>query len=219
MTIKEIVEKNYEILKEMNQVEMTLWAKSHGIDSRAGFWRFKKHLKTNGIDYDKMRKARFLEKPKTESGPITHAVTLFCDACVRINRFAICDKLKNPVWYGYFAWRDEQHNFEQARAELGVAKKAIWLASQCFDLIEGETKKIQVNLMVDPMWLRWSRISPELDPQGKMSELEFFARKYDVDLKFDHVQQVDNPASSYILASKYQSWRDYDIKNLIENKL
>jgi hypothetical protein len=55
MTIMDTVKDNEELLKPMDCSALTAWEKENGMDSRAGFSRFKKALKEIGINYDALR--------------------------------------------------------------------------------------------------------------------------------------------------------------------
>lgn len=136
---------------------------------------------------------------------ITHEVTLYTDAKVSKNRFAVCDRDGEVVWYGQFYHTEDAG--EQSRGELCAAGKAVWLASKIRE--ELALPAIQLNLIVDAQWLTYQ------DHGGQKGyRLTYQAIKLKVDLHITWISGTKNPADSWTIESGYKKWQDNYLPSL-----
>lgn len=210
-TAKEIVAENLESLKNHNHAELTAWGKMNGFDSRAGFSAYKKALLTSGIDYDAMKAEKRAAKQAAAEATAVHEIMLYTDAKARTDRFAICNKNGDPVWYGKFFDDDRDYSGEQSTGEMAAAKKAVWLASKVKDVLGAST--IRLTLMVDAEWLTWANLVQQgRDGGGKARALGEAATKAGVVLTVQHIPGAENPADKYTICTGFQK---YDIESLV----
>ena len=215
MTIKEKVEANADQLRQMDQPALTAWAKANGMDSRSGFSYFKKALLAIDIDYNAMRAQRHAERQEAMAATATGRLTLYTDAKARTDRFAICDRDGQPVWFGRFFASDRDYNGEQSTGEMAAAKKAVWLAAKVKEAINAQA--IYLTLRVDAEWLCWANEVREGGKAGgKARALGEMAQRHRIVLTVEHVPGVDNPADRYTVASGFQRWQDADLHGLVD---
>lgn len=214
-TIKQKIEANADQLRTMDQPTLTAWAKVNGIDSRAGFAAFKKALLTIGVDYNALRAQRFAAKQEAMTAAASASLTLYTDAKARTDRFAICDRKGEPVWFGKFFDNDRDYDGEQSSGEMAAAKKAVWLASKVKETIGASA--ISLTLKVDAEWLCWANeVATGGKAGGKARPLGEMAQRYGIVLTVEHVPGVDNPADRYTVTTGFQKWQDTDLRGLID---
>lgn len=201
LTIAQTVTANSAILTGMNHGQLFQWSRENGLDSRAGFSGFKKALLAIGIDYDAMRDAHREAKAEALTSACAHEVTLYSDAKARCERFAICDRNGEVVWYGRFF---DGEGSEQSAAELESAKKAIWLASKVRESLGHQAVKL--TLIVDAQWL--------CSLSGKAAVLAENARKMSIDLNMEWSAGTSNPADKWTVANGYRKWSESPLSDL-----
>lgn len=127
-----------------------------------------------------------------------HHVTLFSDAKARTQRFAICDREREPVWYGRFFDNDLDFSGEQSTGELSAAKKAIWLAGQVKKACEAKT--LHLKLIVDANWLCTLR--------GKAEVLIEEAHRAGVRVEMKWLKGKSNPADAFTTGGGFLKWSE-----------
>ena len=213
ITTKEKVNQNLDALKGMSHGELFKWARSNEINSAPAFSAFKKALLEHEIDYDKMRLEKRIEKHEIMKEAATVTLILYSDAKARTNRFGICDKNGNPVWFGMFFDRDD-FNGEQSSGEMEAAKKAVWLASKVMKSLK--TTAINLHLNVDAEWLVWANQTHTHDERGgKARDLGIYAEKLGVVLHVEHIPGEKNPADKYTICSGVKHWHQNDLSSLV----
>jgi hypothetical protein len=143
------------------------------------------------------------------------ALTMFSDAKARKDRFAICDAVGKPLWFGKFFDNDKDYNGEQSSGEMAAAKKAVWLTSKIKEAVGADT--IRLTLKVDAEWLTYANgvALGDEGAGGKARALGFAARRLGVDLWVEHIRGVDNPADAYTVGTGFKSWKKNDLKALV----
>lgn len=204
-TIAQIVIENKEkalacgTTKDLYQLAIDL-----GFNSRAAFPRFKKALlEVCGIDYNEVRQTALEQRVMALDETVTHEVTLFSDAKARCERFAICGKNREVVWYGRFF---DGEGSEQSAAELEAALKAIWLASKVRNEVCQPGKTVRLNLFVDAQWL--------VTLSGKAAALSDAARKFNIELSIQWIAGTSNPADRWTTAAGFKKWSETDLRSL-----
>lgn len=218
-TAKKLVAAHADELRGMTHGELFAFSREHGFDSRAGFTAFKKALLSElGIDYAALRSEKRAADQAEREAKANHSLTLYSDAKARCDRFAICDRDGDVVWYGRFFDDDRDYNGEQSSGEMAAAKKAVWFASKVAEAVGAET--IRLTLKVDAEWLTWANVAS--DPRdngkrgGKARQLAEAARRCNVILTVEHVAGTSNPADRWTTASGYQKWSDCDLATLVD---
>lgn len=194
-TIAEIVAEHIEELKALTtHTELKEWADDNGLLTQQRFPRFKTALLEHGIDYAAMRATA--DQARRESAK--HAITLYSDAKASKLRFGICDQGGQPVWHG----RDFDENGEQSAAELGAAKKAIWLAGKVRE--RSGLDSIKLTLLVDAEWLTHANRETG---GGQAAQLRRAAAKAGVVLDVRWIPGRENPADEYTICTGYMKWQ------------
>jgi len=217
LTIKSKTLAALEELRGMDHRDLTGWAKGNGMDSAAGFSAFKKALLENGIDFDALRQEARGAQGAALAAQATASLTLFSDAKAKNDRFGICDKSGNPVWYGKFFDNDRDYNGEQSSGEMAAAKKAVWLASKVKEAIGAPA--LALTLKVDAEWLCWAnavRMGAKSDVGGKARPLGEMAQKLGVVLTVEHIPGTENPADKYTVCTGFLKYSETDIKTLVD---
>lgn len=204
LTAKQVVAQNLEALRGLNAAGLFQFSRENGFDSRAGFPAFKRALLEQGIDYTALRDGARAEKAEALNSACAFEVTLYSDAKARCDRFAICDRDGDVVWFGRFFDDDADYNGEQSTGELSAAKKAIWLTSKVKEAMNQPA--IRLSLIVDANWL--------CTLSGKAEALAILARKFGIDLNMQWIPGTENPADKFTTASGYLSWKDCALENL-----
>ena len=192
-TIKDKVKEALPQLKEMDYKGLKQWAFGHSMDNRAAFPRFKKALLSFGIDYNEMKVNAFKVTPATKE------IVLFSDAKASCTKFAICNQHGTPVWWG----KDFGEIAEQSAAEMGAAKRAVWLAKIVKE--REKLESIKLNLYVDASCLVYANRVDLNKRKNKANPLGYLAQRYGVELRVRTVRGVDNPADYYTTA-KCPTW-------------
>lgn len=188
-TIADRVAEATEELKTLDRKGLYDWAIDNDLDSASGFSRFKKALAEHGIDYSAM--ARPALDPTAE-------MTLYCDAKVSKDRFAVVFGQDDPAWYGRFF--DEVS--EQSQGEMAAAKKAVWYAAKAAEL---SRQTLLLNLFVDAQWLCCANGD---SGGGKAAELRDYARKLGVVLNVEWIPGARNPADPFTVCGGFTKWND-----------
>jgi hypothetical protein len=198
-TIAARVAANLDQLRTLDRASLRVWALENGLDSAAGFSRFKKALVEHGIDYATL--GRPVLVPTAE-------LTLYSDAKVSRDRFAVVFGEDEPAWYGRFFGEVD----EQSRGEMEAAKKAVWLASKV-SAVAGRV--LRLRLYVDAQWLIYANGETG---GGKAGELRDYARRLGVALRVEWVRGTENPADAYTVCTGFQKWQEslYDAVNRVE---
>ena len=199
---KKLVSANLETLKAMGTPrELHTWAKAQGIDSASGFAAFKKALLAAGIDYDGMKQ----DAREARAAEATHSLILYSDAKWSADRYAVCDKEGNPVWFGKFF----AQMASQAECELDAANKAVWFASKVKEAV-GATS-LRLTLYVDAQYLIYQD-----SPKQKGYELTKAADKFGIALDVQWIPGNENPADQYTVCAGFKKWSDNDLGSLAE---
>jgi hypothetical protein len=182
------------------------WSEAQGFGNRSAFPRFKAALLEIGLDYEALRSGTSAAKRAEVAAAITHEVTLFTDAKARCERFAVCDREGQVVWFGRFF---DGEGSEQSAAELEAAKKAVWLAGKVREALG--VPELRLNLMVDAEWLTWANARAEGDFKtgGKAKVLAQLAERAGLQLHVEWVRGTSNPADRWTTSSGYQKWQNY----------
>lgn len=208
ITIKDKVAAATELLKAMTtHTELRQWATANGMDNQSAFPKFKKALLEIGISYDGIKSGTHAVEAANLDASITHEVTLYTDAKASAQRFAICDRDGEVVWYGRFFDNDSDFNGEQSSGELAAAKKAVWLCSKIKEAI-GVTA-IRLNLIVDAQWLTYQDHSGQ-----KGYALTIAARKFNIQLNVEWTKGTNNPADKWTVSDGYKKWSDNNLASL-----
>lgn len=189
MTIAQLVAENIDHLRTLDRPALREWAIENGLDSAAGFSRFKKALTEHGIAY--------ATAGRTVSTP-THELRLYSDAKVSKDRFAIVFGESEPAWYGKFFGDVD----EQSRGEMEAAKKAVWFASK---VAETAGTPLRLNLFVDAQWLQYANGT---EGGGKAAELRSYASKMGIELVVTWIPGYENPADAYTVCTGFQKWNE-----------
>ena len=219
-TIRDTVKEHASELRGLNSHgDLFKWSRAHGLDSQAGFSGFKKALKAElGIDYAALRGAAHEAKTEALEAAATASLTLITDAKARTDRFAVCDRNGNPVWFGKFFEDDRDYNGEQSSGEMAAAKKAVWLASKVKDALGAAA--IRLTLKVDAEWLCYANAvaGNPMDNKtgGKARPLGELAQRYGIVLNIQHISGVSNPADKYTVCSGFKKWQDADLLALVD---
>lgn len=213
-TARELVTRHAEELRGMDHGELFRFSRAHGFDSRSGFAAYKKALKTElEIDYNALRAGKRSDQLKQLAEQATASLTLYSDAKASHDRFAICDRDGDPVWFGRFFDSDRDYDGEQSSGEMAAAKKAVWFASKVAEA-RGD-KAIRLTLRVDAKWLCWANAAmrPGWDCKkgGKARALADAAKKLGVLLTVEHVDGRSNPADQWTVTTGYKKWSDNDL--------
>lgn len=224
-TAKQIVEAEIETLRGMAHGDLFKFARAQGIDNAAAFSSFKRALLTHGIDYSALRGAdRFQRRAILQREARNAALNeiaagaeliFYTDAKARTERFAVCDKNGDPIWYGRFFPNDTDFNGEQSSGEMAAAKKAVWLAGKVREALG--LGAIHLTLRVDAEWLCWANSVATDDNSkigGKARVLGEFAQRMGIILKVEHIPGASNPADQYTVCSGFKNWRDNDLRSL-----
>ena len=193
--IKELVKSNESLLKTFKtHSELFQFAAKNGLNETAqDFKAFVKSLLEIGIDYYDIKKQvlkereRFLEQKKEDLlKKINKKIVLYSSANFNEKRFAICNEIFDPVWFGKF-FKDPKNEFE---AHLESAKKAIYAASICKN--KNDIEAVKLLLIVDLEWLEKN------DTYKKVSiELSQKAIRDNIVLDLQTAYQANNPAKKY----------------------
>ena len=152
-------------------------------------------------------------KLNTEQTESFKYITLISDGAAKHDRFGICDKEGNPLWYGQF-FDSAGYNGEQSSSELAAAKKCIWLAGKIRE--ENELDEIGLILKVDAKWLLWANEPMANKKGGKAKALRWMAEKNNVILSIIHISSAANPADYYTRNKGFKKWSDNDFSKIIE---
>lgn len=183
--------------------------------SKAGYVSFRKNLIKHGIDYDSIQSAHRAGKAAAREEAFAEArkLILFSDAKAKFNRFGICDRAGNPLWYGQFYDPIE----EQSAAEMEAAKKAVWLASQ---IGQRAGQRIELHLVVDAEWLTWADAGDGRG--GKAKALAHAAERAGIKLVTHWISGQENPADEYTICRGYLKWQEGlpgDVTSMLQDKV
>lgn len=194
MTILKQVTADLDILRGMPVKGLYDYAVEQGWSSRSGFSYFKKALLANGIDYNAVRNETGKQVEKSNA----HLV-LYSDAKASKDRFAICDKNRQPVWHGRFF---KEH--EQSMAERDAAEKAVFLASEVAK--ELDIKGINLTLYVDAQYLTYANaVASGHAGGGKARQLGDYAKRLNVNLNVEWIPGATNPADQYTVCTGHMA--------------
>jgi hypothetical protein len=131
-------------------------------------------------------------------------IVLFSSADSLTGRFAVCGK-GDFFWQKHFSNGDPFLPYytvdEQGKCEYAAARKAVWLVEQLkkqFGL-----KRIRLNLHLNSSCL-----------EGRADELVKKAHRRGIDLRFDHIDDAQNPARRRLIELESRSWLDFSSQQL-----
>jgi len=182
--------------------DLTRTGKEGGFDSRAGFTAYKKALLEAGVDYSAMRAGCRAADLKATAAAATHSLTLYTDAS--LGGFAVTDENGEPLWYGRFF---DGEGERQSDAELGSAKKAVWLAGKVREVLGAPV--LALTLRTDCTWLTYQD-----SPKRKGFVLTKLAKRYGILLSVQWVVGRKNLADHYSRTRGFKKWQANDLTAL-----
>ena len=141
---------------------------------------------------------------------MTKLLSLCSNALASKNRFGICLRSGEPIWYGTFPPNDEYYNGEQWSAELETAKRAIWLTKRIKEMLD--LTEMKLELFVEVEWLTLAneaKGSPRKSKAGgKARCLDILSEKHHIDLHMNLILSRQNPANRYITCKGFKRHSD-----------
>jgi hypothetical protein len=202
MTVKKIVQANRETaLACKTPEEIRAFIESIGCSAQPRWHNAVRAIVgIGGVDYYQAKAEQQRLEEERLKREVTHEMTLYSDAAVVFQRFAICDGDKQPLWYGCFFEDDCSFSFgnlaEQSACEFAAARKAIWLASRVKDAVGASA--IRLRLFVDAQSL--------ISSPRKSAALASDARMFGIVLEMQWIPGKQNPADRYSRCQGVRRW-------------
>ncbi|WP_429424857.1 hypothetical protein [Nocardia sp. GAS34] len=126
------------------------WAETHGLATRSLFRKFKAELlRQLDIDYDALRVRATGERAAAAAAAASAGphIALSAAGYGQEDRYAVCGPDGAPVWHGHFHMADRDHpRGDQQAADLGAAKKAVWLAGKTRAAVDADAAILHLTV-------------------------------------------------------------------------
>ncbi|WP_067666059.1 hypothetical protein [Nocardia miyunensis] len=126
------------------------WAETHGLATRSLFRKFKAELlRQLDIDYDQLRVRATGERAATAAAAASEGPHIMLSAAGygEEDRYAVCGPDGVPAWHGHFHMADRDHpRGDQQAADLGAAKKAVWLAGKTRAAVDADAATLHLTV-------------------------------------------------------------------------